>query len=152
MMLRMFHTYVALFLSVCCVCFAMVFKCFKVFFASVTDTCFQVFHLYSFVCCKRASGYFKSRSRCCICVHDIGGTLGMGRDRDRHGGERGAAEDAVRWGLAAQWGRAAASDPLRRDKRSRSNRFSIAGRFHRTGGIISWELRPDTSWCRTSGC
>ena len=43
----------------------------------------------------------------------------MGRGRDGHGGERGAAGDG---GTV-------------RDRHARSNRFSVADRFHQMGGI-----------------
>ena len=69
----------------------------------------------------------------------------MGRGRDGHGGERGAARAGARWGMAARQGRAAMSDaraPFHYAETD-SNRCYVAGQFYRMGGITGWELRPD---------
>ena len=61
-MLHMFHTYVASVLSGCCVCLAIVSKCFSDVFASVSDACFKCFICLQTYVASVASGCFKSRS------------------------------------------------------------------------------------------
>jgi hypothetical protein len=61
-MLHMFHTYVASVLSRRCICFAMVFKCFRVCFASVFDACFKCFIYFQMYVASVAFKCFKSIS------------------------------------------------------------------------------------------
>ena len=77
----------------------------------------------------------------------------MERDRDGHGGERGAVGDEARWGMAVRQGRAATSDarsPFHYTGQTCSFKSFFCG-FHQTRGITTWELCPDASWRRTSG-
>ena len=57
----MFHTYIASVLSGCCVCVAMVLKCFMCFFASVLDACFKRFICLHTYVASVVSGCLKSR-------------------------------------------------------------------------------------------
>jgi hypothetical protein len=57
----MFHTYFASVYPRCCICFAMVFNCFQVCFASVSDACFKCCICLKTYVASVASGYFKSR-------------------------------------------------------------------------------------------
>ena len=61
-MLLIFHTYVASVLSRCCVCVAIVFQVFHVFFVSVSDAYFKHFICVQTYVASVVSRCFKSRS------------------------------------------------------------------------------------------
>jgi hypothetical protein len=76
-MLHMFHAYVASILSKCCVCVAIVFKCFHVFL----QICFKCFICLLLYVASIASECFKSRSSVAhgICVGSVTAASGPTR-------------------------------------------------------------------------
>jgi hypothetical protein len=88
-MLHMFYTYVAIVLSECCVCFAMVFKCLLGVCESISDAYFKCFICLQTYVSNAVSGCFKSRSRvfctCCNLLQPLEGVRGRVEHRRRAG-------------------------------------------------------------------